>query len=52
MPYFSTASVAEEVLELGAARYLSKGADVDEINDTIEEVAAQTAKGSEVVPTA
>lgn len=49
---FSTASVAEEVLELGAARYLSKGADVDEINDAIEEVAAQTAVGSEVVPTA
>lgn len=38
---FSTASVAEEVLALGAARYLSKGADVDEINDAIEEVAAQ-----------
>ncbi len=39
---FSTASVVEEVIELGAARYLSKGADPDEINDAIEEVAAQT----------
>jgi DNA-binding NarL/FixJ family response regulator len=39
---FATASVAEEVIELGAARYLSKGADPDEINDAIEEVAAQT----------
>ena len=39
---FATASVAEEVIELGAARYLSKGADPDEINDAIQEVAAQT----------
>jgi DNA-binding NarL/FixJ family response regulator len=39
---FSTASVAEEVIELGAARYLSKGADPEAINDVIEEVAAQT----------
>ena len=38
---FSTASVADDVIALGAARYLSKGADVDEINDAIEEVAAQ-----------
>jgi DNA-binding NarL/FixJ family response regulator len=38
---FSTASVADEVLALGAVRYLSKGADIDEINDAIEEVAAQ-----------
>lgn len=38
---FSTASVVDEVLALGAARYLSKGADIDEINDAIEEVAAQ-----------
>ena len=37
---FSTASVADEVLALGAARYLAKGADIDEINDAIEEVAA------------
>lgn len=49
---FSTASIAEEVIELGAARYLSKGADIDEINDAIEEVAAQTAVGPAVVPTA
>ena len=39
---FSTASVADEVLALGAVRYLAKGADIDEINDAIEEVAAQT----------
>lgn len=49
---FSAPSVAAEVIELGAARYLSKGADPEAINDAIEEVAAQTAKGSEVVPTA
>ena len=39
---FSTASVAEEVVALGAARYLAKGADPEVINDAIEEVAAQT----------
>ena len=38
---FATASVADEVLALGAARYLAKGADIDEINDAIEEVAAE-----------
>jgi DNA-binding NarL/FixJ family response regulator len=38
---FSTASLAEEALALGAARYLAKGADIDEINDAIEEVAAE-----------
>ena len=38
---FSTASVADEVLALGAVRYLAKGADIDEINDAIEEVAAE-----------
>jgi len=38
---FATANVADEVIARGAARYLSKGADVDEINDAIEEVAAQ-----------
>jgi DNA-binding NarL/FixJ family response regulator len=38
---FSAASVADEVIALGAVHYLSKGADVDEINDAIEEVAAQ-----------
>ena len=39
---FSTASVAEEVIARGAAGHLSKGADIDEINDAIEAVAAQT----------
>ena len=39
---FSAESVAEDVIALGAARYLSKGADIDEINDAIEEVAART----------
>jgi DNA-binding NarL/FixJ family response regulator len=39
---FSTASVADEVIELGAVRYLSKGADPQAINDAIEEVAALT----------
>jgi len=38
----SAASVADEVIELGAVRYLSKGADPEEINDAIEEVAALT----------
>lgn len=49
---FSSASVAEDVIGLGAARYVSKGADPDTINDAIEEVAAQTAVGPAVVPTA
>ena len=49
---FSAASVADEVIALGAVHYLSKGSDVDEINDAIEEVAAQAATGSAVVPTA
>ena len=39
---FSAASVADEVIALGAVHYLSKGADVDEINDAIEAVAART----------
>jgi DNA-binding NarL/FixJ family response regulator len=37
---FSTAAVAEDVLDLGAVRYLSKGADPDAINDAIEEAVA------------
>jgi DNA-binding NarL/FixJ family response regulator len=37
---FSMASVGEDVLELGAVRYLTKGADPEAINDAIEEVAA------------
>jgi DNA-binding NarL/FixJ family response regulator len=40
---FSTASVAEEVIALGAVRYLSKGEDPDAINDAIEEAAARVA---------
>ena len=39
---FSESSVIEEVLELGADAFLSKGSDVDEINDAIEAVAART----------
>jgi DNA-binding NarL/FixJ family response regulator len=38
---FSPTSVAEEALALGAAYYLSKGADIDEIDDAIEAVAAR-----------
>jgi DNA-binding NarL/FixJ family response regulator len=48
---FSTASVAEEVVALGAARYLPKGADIDEINDAIEEVAAQATSDPVVAAT-
>ena len=39
---FSTASVAEEVMGLGAVLYLAKGADPDAINDAIEHAAAET----------
>jgi DNA-binding NarL/FixJ family response regulator len=39
---FSMAVVGDEVIELGAVRYLSKGAAPDAINDAIEEVAALT----------
>ena len=39
---FSMASVAEEVIGLGAVLYLSKGADPDAINDAIEQAAAET----------
>jgi DNA-binding NarL/FixJ family response regulator len=39
---FSMASVAEEVIGLGAVLYLSKGADPDAINDAIEQAAAGT----------
>jgi DNA-binding NarL/FixJ family response regulator len=39
---FSTSSIAEEVIALGAAYYLTKGADIDEIDDAIEAVAART----------
>lgn len=45
---FSEDSVAKEVLELGAARFLSKGSGVDEINDAIEAVAAETASDAVV----
>jgi DNA-binding NarL/FixJ family response regulator len=45
---FSMASVADEVIELGAVRYLSKGADSEAINDAIEEVAAlKTSEGQD-----
>ncbi len=40
---FSTASVAEEVIGLGAVLYLSKGADPDAITDAIEAAAAEPA---------
>ena len=43
---FSTASVAEDALELGAVRYLTKGADPEAINDAIEEVFAETQTGT------
>ena len=43
---FSTASVADDVLALGAVRYLTKGADPDVINDAIEEAAAETTSGA------
>jgi DNA-binding NarL/FixJ family response regulator len=39
---FSMAVVGDEVIELGAVRYLSKGADHDAISDAIEEVAELT----------
>jgi DNA-binding NarL/FixJ family response regulator len=39
---FSTATLATEVIELGAVRYLSKGADPETINDAIEEAVAQS----------
>jgi DNA-binding NarL/FixJ family response regulator len=43
---FSTASVAEGAIDLGAVRYLTKGADPDAINDAIEEVVAETMPGA------
>lgn len=43
---FSTASVAEGAIDLGAIRYLSKGADPDVINDAIEEVVAEAMQGT------
>ena len=43
---FSTASVAEDVIELGAALYLQKGADPEAINDAIEEAAARPTAGA------
>jgi NarL family two-component system response regulator LiaR len=39
---FSTATVADEALALGAVSYLSKSADPDAINDAIEAVAEAT----------
>jgi DNA-binding NarL/FixJ family response regulator len=43
---FSTASVAEGAIDLGAVRYLTKGADPEAINDAIEEVFAETRTGT------
>jgi DNA-binding NarL/FixJ family response regulator len=43
---FSTASVAEEAIDLGAVRYLTKGADPEAINDAIEDVFAETRAGA------
>ena len=40
---FSTASVGDEAIDLGAIRFLTKGADPDAINDAIEQVVAETA---------
>jgi DNA-binding NarL/FixJ family response regulator len=42
---FSTASVAEEAIDLGAVRFLTKGADPEAINDAIEAVFAETRTG-------
>lgn len=47
---FSEAMVAEEVLDLGAVRFLSKGASPDAINDAIEQVVAETTPGALVTP--
>ena len=49
---FSAAAVADETIELGAVRYLSKGADPEAINDAIEEVAMQTMPGALVTRSA
>jgi DNA-binding NarL/FixJ family response regulator len=43
---FSTATVVEEAIDLGAIRYLTKGADPEAINDAIEEVFAETRTGT------
>ena len=40
---FSEASVAQDVIDLGAVRFLTKGASPDAINDAIEEAAAEAA---------
>ena len=39
---FSTASIADGAIDLGAVRYLTKGADPEAINDAIEQVVAET----------
>ena len=43
---FSTASVSEGAIDLGAIRYLTKGADPEVINDAIEEVVAEAKQGA------
>jgi DNA-binding NarL/FixJ family response regulator len=47
---FSEASVAGDVIALGAVRYLSKNANADAINDAIEEVAAERKPGTLLTP--
>jgi DNA-binding NarL/FixJ family response regulator len=42
---FSTASVADDAIDLGAVLYLQKGANPEAINDAIEEAAAMTSSG-------
>jgi DNA-binding NarL/FixJ family response regulator len=46
---FSEASVAQDVIDLGAVRFLSKGASPDAINDAIEEVAAEAGSSASVI---
>jgi DNA-binding NarL/FixJ family response regulator len=43
---FSTASIADDVMGLGAVRYLSKGAEPAAISRVIEEVAVETTPGT------
>ena len=47
---FSEASVAANVIALGAVRYLCKGANADAINDAIEEVAAEGTTSTQLTP--
>jgi DNA-binding NarL/FixJ family response regulator len=47
---FSEASVAQDVIDLGAVRFLTKGASPDAINDAIEEAAAEAAPTALATP--